>query len=527
MQMTNNKVKTNGIGVTQFTFLEAESRVTWLNYASLSGLKPASRKVFKPNCVSPMGNEKMLKIYNTLSRKKEAFEPLGPPQVKMYVCGPTVYDKAHIGHAMSYIIFDTVRRYLEYRGYRIRHVQNFTDVEDKIIKRSQELGVDWRQLTKEYIQEFLEEMEALNIKPAHVYPYASQEVPEIIRLVEGLIKKGYAYATAGDVYFRVTADEDYGRLSRRRLEDMMAGARIAVDENKEEPMDFTLWKASKPGEPAWDSPWGPGRPGWHIECSAMSIRYLGHQIDIHGGGTDLIFPHHENEIAQSESYTERKPFVKYWLHNGLLRLGGEKMSKSIGNLISIKELLEHHDPNALRLFVLSSHYRRPVTYTDESFAAAGRGLDRFYAALRPPHSEGVSGPAGDALKEKAQVTIEQFEQAMDDDFNTALALAALFELARTINAARDEGLAGPEFTEAQATLRELLGTLGFRLEETGRRRQAAGDAEAFIELLVSTRLELRRQKQWALADKIRDRMAALGVVLEDTPQGTEWRLGRH
>lgn len=468
----------------------------------------------------------MLRIFNTLSREKEPFEPLNPPEVRMYVCGPTVYDSAHIGHAMSYIVFDMVRRYLEYSGHRVRHVQNFTDVEDKIIKRANELDISWQQLTEQYIKEFLDEMDTLNVQRAHVYPYASQEIPEIIHIVDELIREGYAYEVEGDVYFRVTADDDYGKLSRRRLEDLQAGARVAVDERKEHPMDFALWKASKPGEPAWESPWGMGRPGWHIECSAMSLRYLGQQIDIHGGGADLIFPHHENEIAQSESFTGCIPFAKYWMHNGLLQLGDEKMSKSLGNLVTVQELLEQHDPNALRLFVLSSHYRRPVTYTEQSFAGAARGLDRFYAALRPPRGDRTDGDVDAALAEQAKSARQTFEESMDDDFNTARALGALFELATAVNAARDKGVAGTGFTDAQATLRELLGALGFRLDAGTRGARASTDLEPFIELLVSVRTKLREQKQWDLADEIRDELGELGIVLEDTPDGTEWRFER-
>jgi cysteinyl-tRNA synthetase len=469
----------------------------------------------------------MLQIYNTLSRQKESFEPLNPPQVKMYVCGPTVYDSAHIGHAMSYIIFDMVRRYLEYRGYHVRLVQNFTDVEDKIIMRSQALDISWQQLTDGYIQEFLKEMDGLNIKRAHVYPYASQEIPEIIRLIEGLIEKEYAYVVEGDVYFRVNNVEDYGKLSRRALVDMQPGARVSLSEIKEYPMDFALWKASKLGEPSWESPWGSGRPGWHIECSAMSIRYLGDSIDIHGGGADLIFPHHENEIAQSESFTGCTPFVKYWLHNGLLQLGDEKMSKSTGNLITIKELIANHDPNALRFFVLSSHYRRPATYTEASFAAAERGLSRLYAALRPLHN-GVSPSSLDGdneLKEKAEATRQKFEESMDDDFNTAIALSALFELAKAINTAIDKNIVGPGFVEAQATLQELLRILGFNLNQHINQSQLESNNVApFIELLLSIRSELRDEKQWAFADRIRDGLTELGIVLEDTAQGTKWRL---
>lgn len=469
----------------------------------------------------------MLKVYNTLSRAKETFEPSNPPFVKMYVCGPTVYDSAHIGHGMSYIVFDTIRRYLEYRGYRVRHVQNFTDVEDKVIQRSQLTGTPWQALAERYIQEFLADMDALNVKRAHAYPLASREIPSIIRLIERLIADSRAYAVEGDVYFRVTADNDYGKLSRRQLEDMQAGARVAADMRKKHPMDFALWKASKPDEPSWDSPWGSGRPGWHIECSAMSIYYLGQQIDIHGGGTDLIFPHHENEIAQSESFTGCVPFAKYWIHNGLLRLDSEKMSKSLGNFITMREMLEKTDANALRLFVLSSRYRSPLTYTEESFAAAERGLERLYAALTPPHDGSLQDlTTNSELRQAAQETVQQFEEAMDDDFGTPAALSALFGLARAINAARTVST-GPGFIEAQATMRELLGVLGFRLTTvTSRDQQVVGEAAPFIELLTTIRSDLREDKQWALADKIRDQLGALGVVLEDTTQGTTWRTER-
>jgi len=463
-----------------------------------------------------------LRVYNTLTNRKEPFETIEPGKVKMYICGPTVYGSAHIGHALSYILFDAIRRYLEYKGYEVKHVQNFTDVDDKIIKRSKETGEPWQVLTRRYIDEFLSEMDALNVERAHVYTYASQEIPFIIQMIEGLIEKSYAYVRNGNVYFRVLRDEDYGKLSNRRVEQQQAGARIAVDEEKEHPLDFALWKSAKPGEPNWESPWGPGRPGWHIECSAMNLHHLGPQIDIHGGGTDLIFPHHENEIAQSESYTGCVPFARYWLHNGMLQFGGEKMARSVGNLISIKEFLQRSEPDAWRLFVLSSHYRHPVTYTREAFAAAERGLERFQAALQPANP-GATGDASNLL-DRAQATRAAFEAAMDDDFNTAAALGVLFELAKAINAARDAGQGGPAFEEAQEVLRTLLSVLGFRLEEVA--GPQAADAAPFIELLIETRSRLRQARQWALADEIRDRLGELGVVLEDTPGGTKWRVNK-
>jgi cysteinyl-tRNA synthetase len=467
-----------------------------------------------------------IQIYNSLTRAKEPFEPYSKDEVRMYVCGPTVYDSAHIGHGMSYIVFDMVRRYLEHRGYGVIHVQNYTDVEDKIINRAQETGENPDEITARYIAEFAADMADLNIKPADVYPYASREIPEIIRMIEGLIEKGHAYESAGDVYFRVQSDDDYGKLSNRRLDEQQSGERVSDQERerKEHPLDFALWKAAKPGEPFWESPWGEGRPGWHIECSAMSLRYLGEQIDIHGGGADLLFPHHENEIAQSESFSGKSPFAKYWIHHGLLQVSGEKMSKSLKNFLTIREFLERHPADALRLFVLSSHYRRPATFTDESFAASERALERFYAALQAPRAEATEDdPELGALAEEVST---RFHTAMDDDFNSALALGALFELARAINAARDRGVAGPAFTQAQKVLRSSLEVLGFTLEEKASDRGQDAAAAPFIELLVELRSMLRKEKQWALTDHLRDRMAALGVTLEDTPEGTTWKFDR-
>jgi len=463
----------------------------------------------------------MLRIYNTLTRQKEEFQPLEPGVVKMYVCGPTVYADAHVGHAMSALVFDIVRRYLIYKGYDVRFVMNFTDVDDKIIQRARQSGIDPFALAEHYIQQFQEQLRALNVLPATVHPRATQTIPQIQQMIQGLIEKGYAYAPGnGDVYYRVTRKPDYGKLSGRKLEEMQAGARIEVGEQKEHPMDFALWKAARPGEPAWDSPWGKGRPGWHIECSAMNLAYLGEQIDIHGGGNDLIFPHHENEIAQSEAYTG-KPFVRYWMHNGMLQLGGEKMSKSLGNLVTIEEFLKEHEGDGMRMLVLNSNYRAPLSFTPEAIEAAEKGLERLRSALRPaaPAAAGVAAEVAEALKNQAEATRQAFEQAMDDDFNTAAALAALFELVRAINTARDQGATQEQLQPAQEMLLRLAGVLGLRLEK----KKVAPDVVPFVELLIEVRNELRKQKLWALSDLIRDRLKALGILLEDTREGTTWR----
>jgi len=465
----------------------------------------------------------MLRIYNTLTRTKEEFHPLEAGVVKMYVCGPTVYSKAHVGHAMSALVFDIVRRYLLWRGYDVRFVMNFTDVDDKIIARAQQLGMDPNNLAEQLIAEFRKNLEDLNVLPATVNPRATHTMDKIIEMVSGLIEKGYAYAPGnGDVYFRVTKRPDYGKLSGRKLEEMQAGARIEIGEQKEHPMDFALWKAAKPGEPAWDSPWGKGRPGWHIECSAMNYSILGEQIDIHGGGNDLVFPHHENEIAQSESFTG-KPFARYWMHNGMLQLGGEKMSKSLGNLITIEEFLSKHDGDVMRMLVLTSNYRAPLNFTDEAIESAEKGLERLKSGLRPAAPAASGLPAGSAaeLLSQAEASKQAFIAAMDDDFNTPLALAALFELVKAINTARDAGATAEQLQPAQAMLRELTGVLGLRLAE---KTDTLGAAK-FIDLLVEVRTEVRKQKLWALSDMIRDRLKELGVILEDSREGTTWRWG--
>jgi cysteinyl-tRNA synthetase len=460
-----------------------------------------------------------LRLHNTRTHRLEPFEPLEEKVVRMYVCGPTVYDRAHVGHAMSAIVFDVIRRYLEHVGYRVIHVMNFTDVDDKIIVRANELGVDPLDLAQRYIDEWFEHVRALNLLPAHHYPRVSQVMPWIIEIVQALVEKGYAYEVDGDVYFRVRQFPDYGKFSGRSLDDALAGARVAVDERKEYPLDFAVWKAAKPGEPYWETPWGRGRPGWHIECTAMAVRYLGPQIDIHGGGTDLIFPHHENEIAQSEAYTDQHPFARYWLHNGMLQLRGEKMSKSLGNLVTVEEFLAGHEADVLRLVILSSQYSKPLGYDDEVVAEAGRGLRRLRGALRSPVGTLAEGEPVETLRAQVVAAGEGFHSAMDDDFNAAGALGHVFNLVRAINAARDAGVGGAPFVEAQAAFRRLTRVLGLELREEGGK---GADVAPFIEALVDVRATLRQERQWALSDAVRDRLGALGVALEDGPQGTEW-----
>jgi cysteinyl-tRNA synthetase len=463
-----------------------------------------------------------LQIYNTLTRKKEPFETIEPGRVRMYVCGPTVYADAHIGHAMAAIVFDLIRRYLDYRGYRVRYVTNFTDVDDKIIRRANESGQDPIALATHYADKYLRHLSDLNVLPADVYPKVSETMGEIIGMTQTLIEQGYAYELDHDVYFRVKRDDDYGKLSRRSLEEALSGTRVEEDQRKEHPGDFALWKSAKPGEPSWSSPWGEGRPGWHIECSAMSLCHLGEQIDIHGGGNDLIFPHHENEIAQTESYTG-KSFARYWMHNGMLQLAGEKMSKSLGNLITIDAFLSKNSSDVLRLLIYSGHYRKPVVYNDETLASTKRVHTRLLTGLRPSRGTKSTGEAVDKLREMTENARASFIEAMDDDFNTSSALAAIFELVRAINTARDEGVGGPFFDAAQQTLRELGGVLGLTLNEEVAEPSGGGDIKPFVDLLVAVRGDLRTAKQWAIADRVRDGLKELGIVMEDTPDGTVWR----
>ena len=455
-----------------------------------------------------------MKLHNTLSGKKEPFStPDG--KVRMYVCGITPYSASHIGHAMFAVVFDVVRRYLEFKGFEVKHVQNFTDIDDKMIQAAVESGISIGELAEQNIRQYLDEMDQLNALRAHVYPRATEEIPKIIEMIERLVATEFAYPKDGDVYFRVRADKNYGRLSHRTPGSMMAGARVEIDESKEYERDFALWKGQKPGEPSWDSPWGPGRPGWHIECSAMASAYLGETIDIHGGGQDLIFPHHENELAQSESYSNSKPFVRFWMHNGLLRFGEDKMSKSLGNIISVKEALERFSPDALRLFFLSSHYRSPLVYSEHNVEAQERASERLMAALRP------SATANGDQRLEAEQFRERFVEAMDDDLNTPRALAAIFDLAREINRGREKRY---DVSNAQAVLRELADVLGLRLAEP--EGHPSADIAPFVDLLIDVRADLRQAGQYDLADKIRDQLHSLGVIIEDSSEGTQWRGGQ-
>jgi cysteinyl-tRNA synthetase len=450
-------------------------------------------------------------LFNTLTGQKSEFKP-NDDTITMYVCGVTVYDDCHIGHAMSYILFDVIRRYFKYRGYKVKYVQNFTDIDDKIINRANQLGISTAELSEKYIDEYFKDMDRLNITRADIYPRATEEIPKIIEVIEGLIEREYAYESNGSVYYRVKKFPEYGKLSHQNTDEMISNTSPDTEE-KESPLDFALWKATKPGEPAWESPWGNGRPGWHIECSAMSLKYLGESMDIHGGGKDLIFPHHENEIAQSESYTG-KPFVQYWLHNGLLQMSGDKMSKSLGNLVTVKEALDRFSADAIRFFILSSHYRSPITYSDEALEAAEAGIDRLRQAVKKHSGAGTGTGKLDSSPYR-----DKFIESMDDDFNSAQAIATLFDLAREINRGATEGM---NVDEARQTLIELVQIMGFTLEE---REQPAIDAGPLIDLLLSIRTEMRKEKNWHMSDKIRDELTALGIVLEDTPDGTTWKRG--
>ena len=458
--------------------------------------------------------DKPILVYNSLTRRKEAFVPIEPGRVRMYVCGMTVYDYCHIGHARVMVVFDVIVRYLRAAGFDVTYVRNITDIDDKIIQRANERHEDFRALTERLIEAMHEDAAALSVLPPDIEPRATACMDDIIALIEKLIAKGHAYvAENGDVYYDVSSFPDYGKLSGEKPEALRAGARIEVGEAKDDPLDFVLWKQAKPGEPSWDSPWGPGRPGWHIECSAMSTHYLGESFDIHGGGMDLKFPHHENEIAQSEGACDCR-FVNYWIHNGFVQVNEEKMSKSLGNFFTVREVLKHYAPEVVRFFILGSHYRSPLNYSEENLEAARQGLTRLYTALRGIEAE--SAPAGEAAA--------RFHAAMRDDFNTPEAISVLFDLAREINRCRESEPA--QAAALAGTLRHLGGLLGLLGEDPeaflrGGAPEGLSDEE--IERLIAARNAARQARNWAEADRIRDELQARGIVLEDSPQGTTWR----
>lgn len=474
-----------------------------------------------------------IRIYNTLSRKKEIFEPVEPGKVRMYVCGPTVYDSSHIGHARSVVVYDVIARYFRSQGFDVSYVRNFTDVDDKIINRAIELSTDWKTIAEKYIREFHTDMDALHVDRADIEPKATSHIDQMIQVIETLINKGHAYAVDGDVFFSVDSFEGYGKLSGRRLEDMEAGARVDVDPRKKNPFDFALWKSSKPGEPTWDSPWGKGRPGWHIECSAMSSKYLGETIDIHGGGKDLIFPHHENEIAQSEAASGHT-FVKYWMHNGFVNIDQEKMSKSLGNFLLIRDVLKSYHPESIRLFLLSKQYRNPIDFSENAMAESNTSLEKIYGLLdrveKVMKTDPGSVETGDYWK--------RFCEAMDDDFNTAQGLGILFEAVRNINRLLDEAKDPlPEDiwkdidTARNDILKigEMLGVIAespieyFEKRKTERLREESIDPSE-VEKLIQARKDARAAKDWKMADRIRNQLLEWNIVLEDRPDGTVWKF---
>ncbi|NLT94172.1 MAG: cysteine--tRNA ligase [Clostridia bacterium] len=465
-----------------------------------------------------------LEVYNTLTKKKESFVPKEEGHVRMYVCGPTTYNFIHLGNARPIVVFDTIRRYLEYLGYKVTYVQNFTDVDDKIINRANEEGQEPLQLSAKYIDEYFKDADRLKVKRANIHPKVSEHMEDIINFIKGLEEKGYAYEVDGDVYFSVRKFADYGKLSGRSIDDLLSGARVEVDQKKNDPLDFALWKKAKKGEPAWPSPWGEGRPGWHIECSAMSCKYLGQEFDIHGGGYDLVFPHHENEIAQTEALTEA-PMARYWLHNGFITINQEKMSKSLGNFFLLREILEKFDPMVVRFYLLSTHYRSPLDFDNEKLEVAQKGLERLknsYFQLNNGLKNAGSFPNGDKLKAAAQKCRSEFEEAMNDDFNTALAIASLFDLAREVNTyLKETDLDKESLLAAKEVFEDLLQVLGivFAGHEVSDKK-----LDELINLAISLRQKARAAKDFATADWLRDRLKTAGVILEDSPQGTNWKL---
>ncbi len=475
-----------------------------------------------------------LRVYNSLGKKKEHFEPLVPGKVRMYVCGPTVYDSCHIGHARSVIVFDVIVRYLKAKGFDVTYVRNFTDVDDKIIDKANQLGIDSQEVAERFIKEFNEDMDALNVERANIEPKATEHISQIIQFIERLIKKGFAYQINGDVYYSVEKFKEYGKLSGRRLEDMEAGARVEIDERKHNPFDFVLWKSSKPGEPAWESPWGKGRPGWHIECSAMSNEYLGETFDIHGGGKDLNFPHHENEIAQSEAIFG-KPFVKYWIHNGFVNIDQEKMSKSLGNFLMIKDVIKTYHPEVVRLFLLSNHYRSPIDFTDQAMDEARSGLDKIYAFLE--RAEEKIGLISDQDVETGDCW-QRFSEAMDDDFNSARGIGILFDTVRSTNRLLDQhqdNMSRKIKKTIQSNRSDILkigNILGILMEppkvyfdkKRFRGLEQKSIDPAVIDKMVKEREEARKTKDWEKADQIRKQLDDMNIIIEDRPDGTIWKI---
>ena len=467
-----------------------------------------------------------MKIYNTLTRRKEEFVPLEPGKVKMYVCGPTVYNLIHIGNARPMVVFDTVRRYFEYKGYDVNYVSNFTDVDDKIINKAIEEGTDADTISKRYIEECKKDMKALNVKPATKNPLATEEICGMLDMIQTLIEKGYAYAAAdGTVYFRVKKFKDYGKLSHKNLEDLQSGFReikVTGEEGKEDPNDFVLWKPKKEGEPYWESPWCEGRPGWHIECSVMAKHYLGEEIDIHAGGEDLIFPHHENEIAQSEA-ANGKPFARYWMHNAFLNIDNRKMSKSLGNFFTVREICEKYDPQVLRFFMLSAHYRSPLNFSAELMEASKNGLERILTGMEKLReteakvSQDSLSPAEEENKAKGEALAAKYEAAMEDDFNTADAISAVFELIKLANSTVTEESSKAYVSWLKEELERLCEVLGIETEK----KKEVLDAE--IERMIEERQAARKAKNFALADEIRGRLLEMGIILEDTREGVKWK----
>ncbi|MGQ9583330.1 MAG: cysteine--tRNA ligase [Thermoplasmatota archaeon] len=467
----------------------------------------------------------VLRLHNTASGELEEFVPLHGKRVHMYVCGPTVYDYCHIGHARSYVAFDTIRRYLEYRGYTVIYIQNFTDLDDKILQRARERGVEPSEVSEFFIRAYFEDMDRLGVRRANIHPRVTDHIPEILDVVRDLVDRGYAYVVEGDVYFSVERKRDsFGKLSHQKMEEMLVGARVEVDEKKRDPMDFALWKRAKPGEPGWESPWGMGRPGWHIECSTMSTYYLGDTLDIHGGGMDLIFPHHESETMQSEAHTGR-PFCRYWLHNGFINVNKEKMSKSLGNFFTIREVLERFDPETVRFFLVSTHYRSQIEFADtllEEARAAMARLRHSLEALRQARVE-PSDEVGGEVRGAVEGALERFRRGMDEDFNTREAVAALFELAGFSNARLERGgMNEGERAALISAFKSIGGVLGILEEGAG----GTELLEPLVNLLQEIRQEARARRDYATSDRIRERLRELGIVVEDQGQGFRWRLAR-